>query len=56
MDEPRDLCGKCAAMLREGYDLKRVAGGVDHKVTCSHCGKRRYGAKYAIEKKSKSKA
>lgn len=54
MNEPRDLCGKCAAMLREGYDLKRVAGGVDHKVACSHCGKRRYGATYAIEKKSKS--
>ena len=30
MDKPKDLCGRCAAMLREGFDLKRVAGGVDH--------------------------
>lgn len=29
---------------------------VDHKVTCSHCGRRRYGATYTIEKHSKSKA
>lgn len=43
-------------MLREGYDLKRVGGGVDYKVTCSHCGRRRYGATYTIEKHSKSKA
>lgn len=43
MTEPKDLCGRCAAMLQEGYDLKRVGGGVDHKVTCSHCGRRRYG-------------
>ena len=32
MTEPKDLCGRCAAMLQEGYDLKRVGGGVDHKV------------------------
>jgi hypothetical protein len=48
MTEPKDLCGRCAAMLQEGY--------VDHKVTCSHCGRRRYGATYTIEKHSKSKA
>lgn len=37
-------------------DKSRVGGGVDHKVTCSHCGRRRYGATYTIEKHSKSKA
>lgn len=31
MTEPKDLCGRCAAMLQEGYDLKRVGGGVDQK-------------------------
>lgn len=56
MDKPKDLCGRCAAMLREGFDLKRVAGGVDHKVTCAHFGRRRYGASYILEKKSKSTA
>lgn len=55
-DKTRDLCGACAEMLREGYDLKRVAGGVDNKITCAHCGRRRYGATYTMEKKSKSRA
>lgn len=55
MDKTKDLCGACAEMLREGYDLKRVAGGVDNKITCAHCGRRRYGATYAMEKKSKSR-
>lgn len=49
----RELCGKCAALLREGFQVKRVTGGVDNKVTCSNCGKRRYGATYELEKKSK---
>lgn len=56
MDKTRDLCGACVEMLREGYDLKRVAGGVDNKITCAHCGRRRYGATYTMEKKSKSRA
>lgn len=56
MDKTKELCGACAEMLREGYDLKRVAGGVDNKITCAHCGRRRYGATYTMEKKSKSKA
>ena len=25
-----------------------------NKITCAHCGKRRYGAVYEMEKKSKS--
>lgn len=49
-----DLCGKCAALLREGFDLKQVAGGVNNKITCSNCGRRRYGATYELKKKSKS--
>lgn len=48
-----DLCGKCAAKLREAYNLTKIAGGVDNKITCSQCEKRRYGATYELEKKKK---
>lgn len=47
-----ELCGKCAEQLKSGYELRRVAGGVDNKITCAHCGKRWYGASYELEKKS----
>jgi hypothetical protein len=53
MDKKYNLCGKCAAMLSEGYILKRVSGGVDNKITCGNCGKRRYGSTYTLEKKKK---
>ena len=53
MPKQYDLCGKCAAAFREVYDLKRVSGGVDNKVTCSHCGRRRYGATYEMSLKKK---
>ncbi len=43
-----DLCGPCAVLMGEAYDLRRVAGGVNHKVTCGRCGKRRYGATYEL--------
>jgi hypothetical protein len=55
MSKKLDLCGKCAAELREGYKLARVAGGVDNKITCSNCGKRRFGATYELEKKGGKK-
>ena len=54
MEKRVELCVPCAEMMREGYQMRRVAGGVNHKITCAHCGKRRYGAVYAMEKKSKS--
>ena len=46
-----DLCGKCAALYAEHYELQRVSGGVNNKVTCSACGNRRYGGTYEIGKK-----
>lgn len=46
-----DLCQKCAEIMKEGYILKRIRGGVDNKVTCAQCGKRRYGATYELTKK-----
>lgn len=51
--EPVEICGVCAALMREaGLKLRQVPGRTQ-KVTCRHCGKRRFGAKYIIEKESK---
>lgn len=49
-----ELCGKCAELMRETYQLRRVAGGVNNKITCGRCGRRRYGAAYMLGKQSKS--
>ena len=51
--EPRMLCGVCAALMREAGVQLRQAPGRTQKVNCSHCGKRRFGASYIIEKESK---
>ena len=44
----RDLCGGCAGRMKEAYLLKQIGGGVDNKIICSHCGRRRYGKTYEI--------
>ncbi len=41
-----ELCGKCAALMADAYELRKVAGGADNKVTCANCGRRRYGGTY----------
>lgn len=46
-----DLCGACAAKLGEAYSLRKIAGGVDNKVVCSNCGRRRYGGTYELSGK-----
>lgn len=53
--EPVEICGVCAALMREaGVQLRQVPGRTQ-KATCSHCGKRRFGAKYIIGKGDKQK-
>lgn len=47
----RTLCGTCADLLRRGYYLKKIAGGIDNKITCDNCGKRRYGYTYEVTPK-----
>ncbi len=47
------LCGACAAKLGHGYDVRKVAGGVDNKVTCDECGRRRYGGTYELRPKER---
>ncbi|MEA4934252.1 MAG: hypothetical protein VB071_11855 [Lawsonibacter sp.] len=51
-----ELCGLCAVKMQESYQVKRVSGGVNNKITCSNCGRRHYGAKYTLEKKSTGNA
>ena len=46
-----ELCGKCAELMRETYRLRKTAGGVNYKITCARCGRRRYGAAYELEAK-----
>lgn len=53
MKKTMELCGACAAKLKETASVKKVAGGVDNKVTCAECGRRRYGATYEVEKRWK---
>ncbi len=50
-----DLCGACAAKLGTAYYLIKVSGGVDHKVTCAECGRRRYGGSYERGPRKKKK-
>ncbi len=53
MKKKVDLCTECAARLGEGYILTRIAGGVDNKVTCARCGKRRFGVTYEMTPKKR---
>lgn len=45
------LCGDCAAKLAEGYKLTQLPRPANDKITCAHCGHRRYGATYMVSRK-----
>lgn len=47
----RDLCGACVAKLKVGFSVRKIAGGVNQKVICAECGRRRYGGTYEVSKK-----
>lgn len=51
MKKTMELCGVCAAKLRETASVKKLAGGTNNKVSCSKCGRRRYGATYEVSRK-----
>lgn len=50
-----DLCRPCAELMREGYELKKTKGGVNNKITCAGCGKRRYGSTYEAVPKRRTR-
>lgn len=46
-----DLCGECAEKMKDGFDVKQLPKPANNKITCGHCGRRRYGGTYEISKK-----
>ena len=51
MAKTMELCGKCKAAMEKSYELTPIIVGADRKVTCEGCNRRRYSARYRIEKK-----
>lgn len=47
-----DLCRPCVEHMRaKGHKMQLCKGGIDKKVDCKRCGRRRYGATYQEIKK-----
>lgn len=44
------LCRPCADKLSVNATVRAVRRGVDMKITCQMCGRRRYGAEYEVGK------
>ena len=45
-----ELCAACAReMQANGFAVKPEQRGVNQKVTCERCGRRRYGGTYELE-------
>lgn len=43
------LCRPCAELMRDGgYLVRVVRRGVDKKITCDNCRKRRFGAECVV--------
>lgn len=53
MAKTADLCGNCSAKMEEGYTLKMLRRGINNKITCALCNRRRFGATYEVEPKRK---
>jgi hypothetical protein len=48
------LCGKCAELMREQFLVKTVSRGINNKIDCQNCKRRRYGGTFAVEAKKKA--
>jgi hypothetical protein len=46
-----DLCKPCAKSLPK-KSLSLIRGGVDNKITCAKCGKRKFGATYLVREEA----
>ena len=42
------LCRPCADKLSVNATVRAVRRGVDMKITCQMCGRRRFGAEYEV--------
>lgn len=49
-----EMCVPCAIKLAETKDVKKIAHRRE-KITCSECGRRRYGSEYEVSRKAAGK-
>ena len=47
--ELMDICTPCAKQIEHGKK-KLIKRGIDNKITCGVCGRRRYGATYSVDR------
>lgn len=50
----REMCVPCAIKVAETKEVKKIAHRRE-KITCSECGRRRYGAEYEVSQKAAKK-
>lgn len=50
-----DLCRPCMEAMKRAYPLVQVGAGINRKITCRNCGRRRYGGAYKIAAKGEKK-
>ena len=49
------LCGRCAELMREHFLVKTVSRGINQKIECQNCKRRRYGGTFELVVKQKEK-
>lgn len=47
-----ELCVPCQEELRHGFTVKVIESGVDRKIKCDNCKKRRFGSKCEVTPKN----
>lgn len=50
-----DLCLPCAEKVKAEYELVKQRMGIDNKITCACCGRRRFGATFLVQPKKPGK-
>lgn len=53
MQKTMMLCGKCAAAMEDTMAITKLRERADQKITCSMCGRKRFGAEYQVGKRGK---
>jgi len=51
----KDMCRPCAEAAKAENSVKAVSTGVNKKITCAVCGRRRFGATYEVSRKGVKK-
>lgn len=45
------LCGRCLEVLRDRFIVRLVHRGINEKIDCDVCRRRKYGGTYDVEPK-----